>query len=135
MAGATPVGTAVPNLPTYFQAPSGQRSPVTAGQFSGGVNAGGGNAPGIGISTGEFDAKIGDWSRNQRLLYESQAIGQVGDDITVVEVGDTNDEVSFVQTAAPVAPDAELAVGTGAINKTGQTVPSGSWAWGVVTVA
>lgn len=135
MAGATPVGTAVPNLPTFFQAPSGQRAPITAGQFSGGANQGGGNAPGLGIATGEYDPKTGDWDRTERLLYESQAIGQTGDDITVDEGADENDEVSFVLTAGAIAPDAELKVGTGAINKTGQTVPSGSWAWGVVTVA
>jgi hypothetical protein len=133
MAGATPVGTAVPNLPTYFQAPAGQRAPITAGQFTGGVNAGGGNAPGVGIATGEFNPKTDDWEHTARSIYESQAIGQASDDITVDEGADTNDEVSFVAASGAVAPDAIIA--GGAVNKTGQTLSSGDWAWGVVTVA
>ncbi len=123
------------NLPTYFAAPSGQRSPATAGQFSGGANQGASCAPGVGIGTGDYSPKSSDWSEHERLLYESGQLGQATDDITVDEGADTNDEVSFVLTAGNIANDAELKAGTGAINKTGGTVPSGSWCWGVVTVA
>lgn len=123
------------NLPTYFAAPSGQRSPATAGQFSGGGNQGASNAPGLGISTGQYSPKSSDWSSHERLLQESGQIGQATDDITVQEASDSNDELSFVLTAGAIANDAELKAGTGAINKTGGTVPSGAWCWGVVTVA
>ena len=133
MAGATPIGTAVPNLPTYFAAPSGQRATVPAASFTNGCNPAGSNAPGIGIATGEANPKETDWDRAAKLLYESQAIGQAGDDITVDEGADTNDEVSFVQATGAVAVDGVIA--SGAVNKTGAALVSGDWAWGVVTVA
>lgn len=123
------------NLPTYFAAPSGQRSPATAGQFSGGGNRAASNAPGLGISTGTYGPKTSDWSAHERLVYESQQIGQTADDITVDEGADVNDEVSFVLTAGAIADGAELKAGTGALNKTGVTVPTGTWCWGVITRA
>ena len=135
MAGATPVGTAVPNVPTYFQGPSGQRATVSGASFTNGVNKGGGNAPGIGIATGEADPKVGDWSDDERLLYESQAIGQAAGDITVVQGADINDEVSLVTADGTIAVDGEIKSGTGALNKTGSALSSGDRAWGVVAVA
>lgn len=135
MAGATPIGTAVPNLPTYFQAPSGQRATVSGADWDGGMNPGGSNAPGVGIATGEKDPKVEDWSDDERLIYESQAIGQSSDDITVDEGADTNDEVSLVTADGNIAVDEEIKSGTGAINKTGAALVSGERAWGVVAVA
>lgn len=129
------------NLPTYFKAPVGQRAPGGGGglgltsDWTSGSNQGGSNAPGIGIATGEYSPKTSDWSSHERLLYESGQIGQAKDDITVDEGADENDEMSYVLTAGAIANNAELKVGTGAINKTGVTVPSGAWCWGVVTVA
>jgi hypothetical protein len=129
------------NLASFFQAPSGQRSPGGGGGLSlttdwtGGLNKGASCAPGVGIGTGDYSPKSSDWSEHERLIYESQQIGQTGEDITVVQGADVNDEVSFVLTAGAIAPDAELKATTGALNKTGKTVPSGSWCWGVVAVA
>lgn len=124
------------NLATFFQAPAGQRATVSGADFTGGMNRGGSNAPGIGINTGDYSPKIDDWSATQRLIYESGAIGQAKDDITISNNDDDfNNEVSFVQADGAIAPDGELDAGTGALNRTGKTVPSGAWCWGEVEVA
>ncbi len=133
MAGATPQGVAVPNLGTFYQAPAGQRTLNPGADFVGGMNRGGSCAPGIGIATGEPNPKPDDWSRDARLLYESQALGQVGEDINVNEDPDFNNKVSFVQAVGAVAPGAVIA--NGAVNRTGQALVAGDWAWGVVPVA
>jgi hypothetical protein len=128
-------GVANPNKATFFQAPSAQRATVSGADFDGGMNKGGSNAPAIGINTGDYSPKDTDWSENQRLLYESRALGQAGDDITIYQDADTNNEVSFVQADGDIAVDAELDAGTGALNKTGAVVPTGAWCWGEVEVA
>jgi hypothetical protein len=129
-------GVAFPNKSTFFQAPSAQRATVAGADFVGGMNKGGSNAPGVGIGTGDYSPKDTDWSEDERLLYESQAIGQAGDDVTITDNdADINNEVSFVLADGDIAVDAELKVGTGALNKTGAVVPTGAWCWGEVEVA
>ncbi len=109
---------------------------VPAADFAGGMNKGGSCAPGIGINTGNYDPKASDWPRiADTAAHDSQHIGQTASALQAVQGADINDTVAFVQTIAAIAPDAVLNIATGAVNKTGKTVPSGSWAWGVIPVA
>jgi hypothetical protein len=125
------------NLPTYNLDASLVRSgEVTAADWSGGMNKGGSNAPGVGINTGNYDPKASDWPRiEDTAAHESQHIGQTADDLNVVQDADVNDEVAFVQADASTAADGVLDVATGAVNKTGATVPEDAWCWGVIPVA
>ena len=111
--------------------------------------------PGVGICTGIYDPKAQDWPRvADTAAHTGQFIGGVDPaestdadtgngntgadtaiDITVVQGADINDTVAFVTTVAPVAPDGVLDATTGAVNKTGVTVPTGAWVWGVIPVA
>ena len=126
-------GVANPNLPTFFQAPSGQRATVSGADWDGGMNKGGSNAPGVGIATGDYSPKDTDWSEEQRLLQESQALGLASDDInTTNNDDDSNNDVSFVEADGDIAVDAEIDAGTGALNRTGAVIPTGAWAWGEV---
>ncbi len=123
-----------PNLKTFFQ------GTVVSAQFpnadlTGGVNKGGSNSPGIGINTGDYDPKAEDWSRHARDPQNGQNIGGVAAVLTVDQGADVNDNVSFIQATAEVAPDAEFPTGTGVFNKTGKTIPANSWAWGLKPVA
>lgn len=83
----------------------------TSGQFAGGVNLAGSNAPGIGIATGNGQCKLSDWTvRDQwvaaRAAQESQHIGgtglgsgspgAVGVPINVQDGADVNDTVSLL---------------------------------------
>jgi len=121
-------GVAVPNLATYFQAPSGQRSTVSGADWVGGMNKGASNAPGVGINTGDFGPKTSDWSENERLDYESQQFGLAGEVITPVSEDFTS--VSFVQADGDIAPGDELVADSDVYNLTGKTVPENSWVWG-----
>lgn len=130
-------GIAAPNKPQFFQAPAGQRSTVAGADFIGGMNRGGSNAPGIGISTGVAGVKAENWSDDERLIYESIAIGQVNAaDINLYDpiTPDNNNEVSYVQADGDIAVNAEIKAGTGALNRTGAVIPNGTWAWGEVLV-
>ena len=122
------------NLPTFYQAPLAQRATVVGADFDGGMNRGGSNAPGIGINTGNYSPKVEDWSEDQRLLQESQNIGQAAEDINVNNDPDFNNEVSFVEADGDIAADAVIDAGTGAVNRTGGVIPTGAWAWGEVVV-
>lgn len=121
-------GVAVPNVATFYQAPAGQRATVSGADWTGGMNKGASNAPGIGINTGDFDPKTMDWSATERLAYESGQFGLAKADIatTAPDV----DALSFVQADGDIAPDAELAADSDVFNLTGQTVPEDSWVWG-----
>jgi hypothetical protein len=121
-------GVAVPNLATFFQAPSGQRATVSGADWAGGMNKGGSNAPGVGINTGDYSPKSSDWSEDERLDYESGQLGQAKADITPVSTDFTS--VSFVQTDGEIAPGAELVALSDVYNLTGKTIPEGAWAWG-----
>ncbi len=123
-----------------------------------GGNRAGSNAPGIGINTGDYDPELRNWdgppTRVARVNQASAHIGS-GDDgqagaypvsgITTdplrtargVPPGGTedfNDELGFqVVPTAPVADGSVIA--NGVINRTGQTLQVGEWAWGTISVA
>ena len=129
-------GVAFPNKPQFFQAPSGQRATVAGADFILGGNRAGSNACGIGICTGVAGVKSDDWSDDERLIIESQAIGQLGTDINLYDIitPDNNNELSYVQADGDIAVNAEIKAGTGALNRTGAVIPTGTWAWGEVLV-
>lgn len=122
-----------PNIKTFYEGATGDRgSPVGTADWVGGANKGGSNAPGIGINTGDYDPKTGDWSRHVRNPQNSQTIGHTAAAINIERPAGTFTEVTaFVQAAASTAPDANLIAGPPAVvNRTGKTVPANSWAWG-----
>jgi hypothetical protein len=121
-------GIANPNLATYFQAPEGQRATVAGADWSGGMNKGGSNAPGVGINTGDYSPKVSDWSEDERLDYESGQLGRAKALITPVSTDFTT--VNFVEADGDIAPGDELVADSDIYNLTGKEVPSGKWAWG-----
>lgn len=129
-------GVANPNKPQFYQAPVGQQTTAPDADYVGGANRGGCNAPALGICTGVAGVKSEDWSDDERLIYESQAIGQTTEDVTLYDpiTPDNNNEVSYVQADGDIAVDAEIKAGTGALNRTGEVIPTGTWAWGEVLV-
>jgi len=126
------------NLPIYNLDPAQvatRASEVPLASFANGLNTGGSNAPGVGINTGNYDPKASDWPRIVGgAAHQSQHIGAAANELQVDQGADINDQVAFVQTAGAIAPGGVLDIPTGAINLTGQTVPSGSWAWGVIPI-
>ncbi len=142
------------NLPTYGRnetSVTAREAEVTNADFDGGMNLGASNAPGIGINTGDWQ-QWGEKDERWTLLdqaaaardpQDSQHIGGdgLGDgDATVtpiqaVQGADVNDTLSLVTAAQDTAPDAGLeAGGTGTVNRTGKTVPTGAIVWGTDTV-
>ena len=131
-------GVANPNLKTFYQGASGDRGEgdvFGTTDWTGGANKAGSNACGIGVNTGDYDPKVSDWSQDERLLQNSQTISHTAAAITLDQDPDFNDNVSFVQADGNIAPDGEIKAGTAAANKTGKTIPTGSWAWGQVAQA
>jgi len=123
---------------------------VTAADWSGGLNLGGSNAPGVGINTGAPDPKPQDWSlldqeENERTPQGTQHIGGNalgdGDDSTMdvkayISESDDNDTLSFVTAAQETVDGAGLGPGgADPINRTGITVDAGQNCWGTNTVA
>lgn len=123
-----------------------------SGQFAGGMNLGGSNAPGVGIATQVINPKLDDWSVEDqheaaRVPQDSMHIGGDGLDageallvgesvINVVQGADINDTMSFIVALAQAAPG----VGFGAanadpVNRSDQTIEIGDRAWGTNTVA
>lgn len=125
------------NLPTYELDSTLVRSgEVTAADWAGGMNLAASNAPGVGINTGGYDPKAQDWPRiADTAAHDSQHIGQDAAALQVIDGADINDNVAFVQADAETAPDAVLDAATGAVNRTGETVPADGWAWGTIPVA
>jgi hypothetical protein len=124
------------------------------------MNPGGGCNPGVGINTGDFDPKVGDWTTADQatLARDPQVSGYIGNNdgtragrdpwppvdnpldakpaITAVQGADINDTVGFVVANAQTVADATATDGTtSVVNKTGMTVPSGGRLWGPQTVA
>lgn len=129
---------ATPNLKTFYQGAAldrGEGDVFGTTDWAGGANRAASCAPGVGINTGDYDPKVTDWSQDARAAQESQTIGHTAAAITVDQDPDFNDNVTFIQATADVAPDAEFPTASGVFNKTGKTVPNGSWAWGLVTNA
>jgi len=127
---------ATANLPTYLDTIP-RAAEVTAADWTGGMNKGA-CAAGIGINTGNYDPKEQDWPRiADTAARTSQHIGQAAQALSVADYANTdeNDNTAFVQTAGAIAPDAVLDATTGAVNRTGATVPASSWCWGTIPVA
>jgi hypothetical protein len=124
------------NLPTYLDTIE-RSAEVAAADWTGGMNKGS-CAPGVGINTANYNPKAQDWPRiADTAAHTSQHLGQAAQALTVADYAgtpDLNDNVAFVQADAETAPDAILDVATGAVNRTGQTVPINSWAWGTIPV-
>ena len=104
--------------------------------FAGGMNAGGSNAPGMGINTGDYDPKESDWPRPvSEVIQNSSVIGGVPSGIFAIDdTFGTNAILSFVQTGGtPVAPDAVITSVSGfdVVNRTDRTIPPNTWVWGV----
>ena len=138
-------GVANPNLKTFFQdtvLTAARAAEVPNADFVDtnglGCNRAASNTPGIGINTGDYDPKESDWPRIDPTWGIGQNIGTdngANNRLTLDQGADQNDQVVFVAADASTAPDAVLDVTTGAVNRTGKTVPAASWAWGSVPVA
>lgn len=102
---------------------------VPNADWAGGVNQAGSNACGIGINSGDYDPKPQDWP-----LIENDAESRHIGDTTVTRIiavpDGVNDEFEYVQASSDVAPDTEIQPLL--FNRTGKTVPNGSWVWGVI---
>jgi hypothetical protein len=122
------------NLPTYYY--QDERSgEVTGADWTGGMNPGGSNAPGIGIATDVVNPKAQDWARIADVAaHESQAIGLTAGALNVVQGADINDTLAFVTAIGAVAPGAEIDVTTGAVNRSSTTLQAGDWLWGAIPV-
>lgn len=133
-------GIANPNYVCYFQdtvLTAARAAEVPNADFvdtdGNGCNRAASNSPGIGINTGDYDPKVGDWPRAE-VAGLGQNIGtDNGVNNRINAIPDGNDQVLFIQAVADVANDAQFAL-SGAFNRTGVTVPNGSWCWGHVPV-
>jgi hypothetical protein len=134
----------VANLATFFLDVSKQRPAEAAtGQWVGGMNLGGSNAPGVGLCTNNPDPKFSDWSNttfNGAASLPDAMSGHIGlvsvspaDRINAVQTGDSSDTLKLVTATGPTAPGAELI--SGVINRSDVTIQAGSRIWGVVVVA
>lgn len=134
-----------PNLKTFFQdtvltAATVAQAPDadwvdTNGE---GCNRAASNTPGIGINTGDYSPKSSDWWETDPTWGIGQNIGTdngANNRITLDQGADQNDQVVFVAADAETVADAVLDATTGAVNRTGMTVPSGAFAWGSVPIA
>lgn len=129
------------NLPTFY-IDSGlitaRSAEVTTADWSGGMNRGASNAPAIGVNTGNYDPKASDWSRDvpaPTAVLDSNFIGQTASGVLALDpatAGD-NELVAFLQATGDVAADGIVGTVAGfdMRNRTGVTVPTGSWVWGV----
>ena len=168
-------GRTAPSLPTYGLSTTAQTArnaeytdtPFTDvagdGSFADpylGVNAGGSNAPGLGIATGIVEAAttatIGqDWSlldqfATQRVPQQTEHLGGINDaeDVTldppftpdaypvkVIQGADVNDTVNFVVADTAAVDGAIADTVSGTINDTGATIAIGNVLWGKDPVA
>ena len=126
------------NLATYYidsTARTPRESETPNADWTGGMNDGASNAPGVGVNTGDYDPKEQDWPRPvTEVLGESQIIGGTASGLFAIDATfGSNALVAFVQATADVAPDAVISnvAGFDMVNRTGKTIPNGSWAWGV----
>lgn len=126
------------NLATYYidsTARTPREAQVPDADWTGGMNTGASNAPGVGINTGSYNPKESDWPRPAvEVIQDSQIIGGDPSGVFAVDAtfGDTA-LVAFVQATAPVLANGVIAVvdGFDIINRTGATVPEDAWLWGV----
>lgn len=141
------------NLATYHlngTSVTAREAEVAAADFAGGVNKGGGNAPGIGINTGAVVIPAAerftllDQAEAARDPQDSQHIGgdglgagdQTNAPILAVQGADINDTLSLITAAAQATDGQGVEAGnTGTVNRTGATVEIGDVIWGTNTAA
>lgn len=129
------------NITQYYidsTARTPRESETPNADWTGGMNDGASNAPGVGINTGDYDPKESDWPRPaSSVIQDSQIIGGDPSGIFVIDETFGPDSLtSFLQAAAEVAPDAIIGsvAGFQMFNRTGKTIPAGSWVWGVADI-
>jgi hypothetical protein len=130
------------NLVTYYvdsTARAARAAETTLADFAGGCNDAASCAPGIGISTGSHSPTTSEWSQDalDERLQDSQIFGEAASGVNVIDAtyGATA-LVGFAPTTGVVAIDGIIDAdvdGTGfaIVNRTGATIPSGVWCWGV----
>ena len=141
------------NLPTYnlnaTSVAARDAEMGVAGQFAGGMNLGGSNAPGVGIATNVIDPKLDDWTIEDqaaagRTPQDSQHIGGDGlgagdatvNPINAVQGADVNDTLSYIAAVVQAAPGAGYgAAGADPVNRSDRTVEIGERLWGTNTTA
>ena len=144
---------AVLNLATYLlnaATVAARNAEITGTPFSSeGMNLGGSNAPGIGINTGDINPKLSDWTTLDQAAaardpQDSQHIGgdalgdgdQTSEPVRCIQGADVNDTLGFSVADTAAVADAVYDVGgTGAVNKTGETVAICDRIWGPIPVA
>jgi len=142
------------SIPTYFLDPTAvaarDAEMVVSGQFVGGMNLGGSNAPGVGINTAGYNPKLSDWSIEDqheaaRAPQDSAHLGNTGlgagtegvgtVPINGVQGSDVNDTLSFIAAVVQAAPGAGFgAAGADPVNRSSRTIEIGERAWGTNTV-
>lgn len=126
------------NLVTYYvdsTLKTARESDVPLANFDNGANNAASNAVGIGINTGDYDPKASDWRRTEQMM-DSQFIGEDASGLNCIDgtFGATA-LVGFSVTAGDIAPDGTIDAdvdgsGFAIVNRTGVTIPTGSWAFG-----
>lgn len=92
------------NAVTYIQGTARTSEDLTGTDWTGGVNKGASNAPGIGVATANGLCKVSDWTvldqdGNARDPQTSQVIGAAAANLTVTDNDtDHNDTVSYSDT-------------------------------------
>lgn len=108
---------------------------VPAADWVGGMNPAASNAPVIGVSTAVIDPTEENWPRPvSEVIQTSQSIGGTPQELFVIDaIFGADSLVAFVQATAPVLPDGIISVvgGFNMINRTGATIPTNAWVWGV----
>ena len=131
---------ATTNLPTIFQdsaVRTVREAEVPIASFTDGVNPGASNAGGVGINTGDYGPKESDWARIDPRIEVGQYIGGTQSGLNApTDAFGPNTIVAWSQATGDVAPDGVIDADVGgsgfaSINRTGGTIPSGEWAWGV----
>lgn len=128
---------AILNEVTYF-IDSGLRTTREAeapdADWDGGVNFGASCAPALGVNTGNYNPDPSNWAYQDERIQDSNTIGGTASGVNVQDpiLGDGSLAV-WTEATAPVAPDAQISTVSGfpVYNRTGATVPTGAWLWGV----
>jgi hypothetical protein len=130
------------NLVTYYvdsTARTAREAEVTLASFDDGCNDAAACAPGIGINTGNHSPSTDSWAQDvsDERLQDSQIFGEAASGLNAIDAtfGPTA-LVGFSVAAAPVLADGVIDAdvdGTGfaLVNRTGVTIPTGAWSWGV----
>lgn len=113
-------------------AAAGRQAEVSGADWTTGCNPGS-CMPVIGLTTGVYNFKADDWARTAVATVQSQRIGGSAEDL--LEPVDGNDTFAFAAADAQTANGVEFDAATGAVNRSGATIPAGAWLFGTVPVA